>query len=91
MNINDIGFVIAVKKIGNILTQMWDFCCNAWNLITDPSEMLSGIMHISYWIFLITAIICLILTMAGCKKTKNGATISIIIYVILQCFASVLI
>lgn len=88
---NDITFVIAVKKIGNILTQMWDFCCNAWSIITDPTQILIGAMDLSYWILLIIAMACLILTMCGCKKTRNGATISVIIYIILQCIASVLI
>ncbi|MDK2587520.1 hypothetical protein QOZ83_16905 [Romboutsia sedimentorum] len=88
---NDVGFVVAVKNIGNTLKQMWEFCCNAWNIITDPTQILIGAMDLTYWILLITAMVCLILTMAGCKKTKNGATISIIIYTILQCIASVLV
>lgn len=87
----DIGFIVAIKGIGNVLNQMWEFCVNAWEVITNPTQIFSGALDLSYWILLIVSIICLILTMSGCKKTKNGAAISIIIYVILQCFASILI
>ena len=79
------------QNISNVLTGIWNFCMNVWDLISNPTKILIGIVDISYWALLLIAIICLILTMSGCKKTRNGATISIIIYTILQCLASVLI
>ncbi|MEG1411630.1 MAG: hypothetical protein RSD36_17475 [Terrisporobacter sp.] len=87
---NDIGFVTAVKNISGILKQMWKFCCDTIEILSNPAQVLVGAMDLSHWILLIIAMVCLILTMSGCKKTKNGATISIIIYTILQCLASVL-
>lgn len=81
----------TLQNISNVLTGMWNFCMNVWDLISNPTKILIGIVDISYWALLLIAIICLILTMSGCKKTKNGATISLIIYTILQCLASVLI
>lgn len=80
----------TLQNISNVLTGMWDFCTGAWDLITNPAKILIGIADISHWVLLLTAIVCLILTMCGCKKTKNGATISIVIYTILRCLASVL-
>lgn len=81
----------TLQNISNVLTGIWNFCMNVWDLISNPTKILIGIVDISYWALLLIAIICLILTMSGCKKTRNGATISIIIYTILQCLASVLI
>lgn len=81
----------TLQNISNVLTGIWNFCTNVWDLISNPTKILIGIVDISYWVLLLIAIICLILTMSGCKKTKNGATISLIIYTILQCLASVLI
>lgn len=81
----------TLQNISNVLTGIWTFCTNVWDLISNPTKILIGIVDISYWVLLLIAIICLILTMSGCKKTKNGATISLIIYTILQCLASVLI
>lgn len=81
----------TLQNISNVLTGIWNFCMNVWDLISNPTKILIGIVDISYWALLLIAIICLILTMSGCKKTKNGATISLIIYTILQCLASVLI
>lgn len=81
----------TLQNISNVLTGLWNFCTAAWDLITNPSKILIGAIDISHWILLITAIICLILTMCGCKKTKNGATISMVIYIILRCLASVLV
>lgn len=81
----------TLQNISNVLTGIWSFCMNVWDLISNPTKILIGIVDISYWALLLIAIICLILTMSGCKKTKNGATISLIIYTILQCLASVLI
>ena len=81
----------TLQNISNVLTGMWNFCMNVWDLISNPTKILIGIVDISYWALLLIAIICLILTMSGCKKTKNGATIRLIIYTILQCLASVLI
>lgn len=81
----------TLQNISNVLTGIWNFCMNVGDLISNPTKILIGIVDISYWALLLIAIICLILTMSGCKKTKNGATISLIIYTILQCLASVLI
>lgn len=81
----------TLQNISNVLSGMWNFCMNVWNLISNPTKILIGVLDVSYWILLLTAIVCLILTMSGCKKTRNGATISVIIYTILQCLASVLI
>ena len=81
----------TLQNISNALSGMWNFCMNVWDLISNPTKILIGVLDVSYWILLLTAIVCLILTMSGCKKTRNGATISVIIYTILQCLASVLI
>jgi len=93
----DIGFVVAVKNISKTLNEMWKFCCrvcdtitNPKDTITNPKDTMISLIDGSYWVLLITAMICFILTMCGCKKTKNGATISIIIYLILQCLKVVL-
>lgn len=89
---NNAGFIVAVKNISNTLKQMWEFCTNAWEIISNPVEMIIlPAIDVSYWVLLITAIICFILTMAGCKKTQNGAMVSTIIYIILQCIRTVLI
>lgn len=88
---NDTGFIVAVKNINMTLNNIWNFCCDTWEILSNPSKIVVGAIDMSYWILLITAMVCLILTIAGCKKTKNGATISIIIYAILQCLKTVLI
>lgn len=89
---HDIGFVVAVKNIAEILKGMWEFCCNVIEVIANPIEMIIiPVIDMSYWVLLITAMVCLILTIVGCKKTKNGAMISTIIYIILQCIRAVLI
>lgn len=81
----------TLQNISNVLNGMWNFCTTAWDLITNPSKILIGVVGFSHWVLLLTAIVCLILTMAGCKKTKKGATISMLIYLILKCIASVLV
>ncbi|GIM32692.1 hypothetical protein [Paraclostridium bifermentans] len=81
----------TLQNISNVLTGIWNFCTAAWDLITNPTKILIGVVDMSHWILLLTAIICLIFTMCGCKKTKNGATISIVIYAILRCLANVLV
>ncbi|MDU6113776.1 MAG: hypothetical protein E6649_05130 [Paeniclostridium sordellii] len=43
---------------------------NVWDLISNPTKILSGVLDVSYWIFLLIAIVCLILTMSGCKKLE---------------------
>lgn len=89
---NDAGFVVAVKSIASILKDMYEFCCNVWDVINNPVEkIVLPAIDISYWILLLTATICFILTMSGCKKTKNIPTISTVIYIILQCLRAVLI
>lgn len=88
---NDAGFIVAVKNIASILKDMWEFCTNAWEIINNPIEkIILPAIDMSYWFLLITAIICFILTMAGCKKTQNGAMISTITYLILKCIGVVL-
>ena len=44
---------------------------------------------LSYWICLFVAMICILLGMAGSSKAKAGASISVIIYTIIQCILSV--
>ena len=44
---------------------------------------------LSYWICLFVAMICILLGMAGSSKAKTGASISVIIYTIIQCILSV--
>lgn len=80
----------TLQSISDVLNGMWNFCTTAWDLITNPAKILIGFVDVSHWILLLTAIVCLILTMAGCKKTKKGATISMIIYIVLKCLVSVL-
>ena len=89
---NDVGFIVAVKSIAANLKDMYEFCCKAWEIISNPIEkiIIPGI-DLSYWILLLTAMVCFILTMAGCQKTKNAPMISTIIYIILQCLRAVLI
>lgn len=55
------------------------------------STIVTNMSSLSYWICLFAALVCLILTLSGCKKTKNGPTIAIVVYAIIQCFLSVLI
>lgn len=89
---NDIGFVVAVKSISKILNDMWAFCTSAWNVISNPVDnIVIPAIDMSYWVLLITAMVCLILTIAGCKKTKNVPLISTILFVIMQCLKSVLV
>lgn len=89
---NDIKFIESIKNISEILSNMWQFCNNAWEVLSHPIDkiLIPGI-DMSYWILLLTALICFILTMAGCKKTKNAPMISTIIFIILQCLKSVLV
>lgn len=95
----DNGIIETVKGLNDTLGEIWMFCKSVWNFICNPTEVIGGVakatfvnvIGLSYWVLLLSAMICLILSMAGCKKTKNGATISLILYIILQCFAKVLI
>ncbi|MGL5381050.1 hypothetical protein [Clostridium sp.] len=91
------GMEETIVGIGSVLENIWGFlegCAkfvkNAVEVISNPLQTIINIADASYWFFLLTAIVCLILTIAGCKKTKNGAMISFISYIILQCFATVL-
>ena len=81
----DVGFIIAVKSLSKTLKDMWNFCCKVYDTILDPTDAIISFIDGTYWVLLTTAMICFILTLCGCKKTKNGAMISIILYVILQC------
>lgn len=86
----DIGFIVAVKGLSATIKEMWKFCCKVYNTIIHPKDALISAIDASYWFLLISAMVCLILTMCGCKKTKNGTMISILIYIILQCLRSAL-
>ena len=44
---------------------------------------------LSYWICLFVAMTCILLSMAGSSKAKTGASISVIIYTVIQCILSV--
>ncbi|MDY3960961.1 hypothetical protein [Romboutsia timonensis] len=44
---------------------------------------------LSYWICLFVAMTCVLLSMAGSSKAKTGASISVIIYTVIQCILSV--
>ena len=45
---------------------------------------------LSYWICLFIAMICVFIGMAGSSKAKNGVSISVIVYTVIQCILSVL-
>ena len=45
---------------------------------------------LSYWICLFVAILCVLLGMAGSSKAKNGVSISVIVYTVIQCILSVI-
>lgn len=44
---------------------------------------------LSYWICLFISMTCILLGMAGSSKAKTGASISVIIYTVIQCILSV--
>ena len=44
---------------------------------------------LSYWICLFIAMICVFIGMAGSSKAKNGVSISVIVYTVIQCILSV--
>lgn len=45
---------------------------------------------LSYWICLFAAMTCVLLGMAGSSKAKIGASISVIVYTIIQCILSII-
>lgn len=101
MVVENVGLIEGLKEniqnVENTLQNIWGvlestakFCKSVYDIVANPIQTIVNIADASYWIFLLTAIICLILTIAGCKKTKNGAMISFILYIIVQCFAKVL-
>lgn len=42
-----------------------------------------GVVSGSYWICLISCLICLLLYIGGCKKAGKGCSISLIVYIVL--------
>ena len=44
---------------------------------------------LSYWICLFISIICVLIGMTGSEKAKNGVSISVIVYTVIQCILSV--
>lgn len=58
----------TLQNIYSVISGMWNFCMNVWDLISNPTKILIEVLDVSYWILLLIAIVCLILTMRGCKK-----------------------
>ena len=44
---------------------------------------------LSYWICLFIAMTCILLGIAGSSKAKTGASVSVIVYTVIQCILSV--